>query len=129
MRMMGDKITVNSAYSDLVVAAPHAIFGLPEVHVGLYAMSGGLSRIVRIVGLPFASELALTGRQICAEEASQRGLINSLQDTVICRVRGSRICQRDSQQVSRCYHCNQKLLTGRIGNGRQAGHGNNEPAI
>lgn len=48
------------------------------MNVGLYAMSGGLSRIVRNVGLQFASELALTGRQIGVEEAIQHGLINRI---------------------------------------------------
>ena len=65
----------------MVIAAPHAKFGLPEVNVGLYAMSGGLSRIVRSVGLNFASELALTGRQIGVEEAKQWGLVNGIAKT------------------------------------------------
>ena len=62
----------------MVVAAPSASFGLPEVQVGLYAAAGGLPRLVRNVGLPIASELALTGRRLTAPEALKFNLINKI---------------------------------------------------
>lgn len=62
----------------MIVAAPSATFGLPEVQVGLYAAAGGLPRIVRTVGLPIASEIALTGRRLTAEEALRYNLINKI---------------------------------------------------
>lgn len=62
----------------MIVAAPSASFGLPEVQVGLYAAAGGLPRIVRTVGLPIASEIALTGRRLTAEEALRYNLINKI---------------------------------------------------
>ncbi|KAL4891853.1 ClpP/crotonase-like domain-containing protein [Aspergillus ambiguus] len=79
----GFEICLNS---DMVVAAPNAKFGLPEVNVGLYAGAGGLSRIARSAGLQVASEVALTGRHITADEAKQWGLINRIsksQETVV----------------------------------------------
>lgn len=66
---------------DIVVAAPNAKFGLPEVNVGLYAGAGGLSRIARSAGLQVASEVALTGRQVTAEEAKLWGLVNRISKT------------------------------------------------
>jgi enoyl-CoA hydratase/carnithine racemase len=45
--------------SDMVVAAPHATFGLPEALRGIFAGAGGPPRLVRNVGLPIASEMAL----------------------------------------------------------------------
>ncbi|RHZ61412.1 hypothetical protein CDV55_106587 [Aspergillus turcosus] len=63
---------------DIIVASPTAQFGLPEAAVGLYAAAGGLPRLVRICGMPLASELALTCRRLSAQEALNLGLINKI---------------------------------------------------
>ncbi|KAJ5112764.1 hypothetical protein N7532_000809 [Penicillium argentinense] len=63
---------------DIVVASPQATFGLPEVAVGLYAAAGGLPRLMRIVGLQLASELAMTARRLSAQEALDYRLINRI---------------------------------------------------
>jgi enoyl-CoA hydratase/carnithine racemase len=62
--------------SDMVVASPRATFGLPEAKRGLFAGAGGLSRLVRITGLPIATEVALAGRVLTAEEALRFQVIN-----------------------------------------------------
>lgn len=70
----------------MVVAAPNATFGLPEATVGLYAGAGGLPRIVKICGLQIASEIAMTGRRLTAQEALGYHLINKIsrsQETVV----------------------------------------------
>ncbi|KAJ5471778.1 hypothetical protein N7530_009135 [Penicillium desertorum] len=61
---------------DMVVASSQALFGLPEVAVGLYAAAGGLPRLMRIVGLQLASEIAMTGRKLTAQEALEYRIIN-----------------------------------------------------
>ncbi len=61
---------------DLVVAADHAVFGIPEVKRGLLAAGGGLVRLPRRLPLAAAMELALTGDSISAERAHQLGLVN-----------------------------------------------------
>ncbi|MFD1613296.1 crotonase/enoyl-CoA hydratase family protein [Sphingomonas tabacisoli] len=61
---------------DLVVAADHALFGLPEVKVGLIATAGGVFRLPRQVPLKQAMEMILTGRPISAARAAELGLIN-----------------------------------------------------
>ncbi|KAL2811211.1 ClpP/crotonase-like domain-containing protein [Aspergillus granulosus] len=66
---------------DMVVSSPAAQFSLPEVQRGLYAGAGGLSRIVRTVGMPIATELALTGRRISAQEAKSLRLINHISES------------------------------------------------
>jgi len=71
---------------DLVVAAPNATFGLPEALRGIFAGAGGPARLVRIVGLPVASEMALTGIPITAQRAKELNIINRIspsQDTVV----------------------------------------------
>lgn len=64
--------------SDMVVAAPTAQFGLPEISVGLYAAAGGPARLVKIVGYPLAAELAMTARRISAQQALEYRLINRI---------------------------------------------------
>jgi enoyl-CoA hydratase/carnithine racemase len=64
-----------------VVAAPNASFGLPEASVGIYASAGGLPRVMRNCGLQIASEIALTGRRLTAEEAESFHLINKIAKT------------------------------------------------
>ncbi len=61
---------------DLVVAADHATFGIPEVKRGLFAAAGGLIRLPQRVPLAVATELAITGDPIDAHRALQLGLVN-----------------------------------------------------
>lgn len=64
---------------DLVVAADHAEFALPEPLVGLAALGGGvLQRLAHQLPLKEAMWLALTGKRITAEEARRIGLINQV---------------------------------------------------
>ncbi len=64
---------------DLVIAAEHAQFSLPEPRVGLAALGGGgLQRLARQLPLKQAMGLVLTGRRIAAEEALRMGLINEV---------------------------------------------------
>lgn len=63
---------------DLVVAADDAYFGLPEVQRGLAAIGGALPRLLRTVGLQRASEMALTGRRVTAQEMQQWGVVNAV---------------------------------------------------
>jgi enoyl-CoA hydratase/carnithine racemase len=62
--------------ADLVVAAEHAEFGLPEVKLGIVADSGGLLRVPARVPRAVALEWLPTGRRIPAAEAERWGLVN-----------------------------------------------------
>ena len=61
---------------DLVVAAEHATFGIPEAKRGLIAGAGGLFRLPKRLPLAVALELALTGDAIDAARAYELGLVN-----------------------------------------------------
>ena len=61
---------------DLVVAADHATFGLPEPKRGIYAGGGGVHRLPRQMPLKLAMEYLLTGRTMTAHEALALGLVN-----------------------------------------------------
>ncbi|MGH9045536.1 MAG: enoyl-CoA hydratase-related protein [Acidimicrobiales bacterium] len=61
---------------DLVVAAEHAFFGIPEAKRGLIAAGGGLVRLPERVPRACATELALTGEPITSARAYDLGLVN-----------------------------------------------------
>ena len=63
--------------ADIVVAAPEAIFGLPEVKRGLFAGMGVL-QVGRRLPLGVALELALTGDRMEAARAERFGLVNAV---------------------------------------------------
>jgi enoyl-CoA hydratase/carnithine racemase len=63
---------------DLVVAAEHATFGIPEAKRGLIAGAGGLIRMPKRLPMAVALELAMTGDPIDAERARALGLVNAV---------------------------------------------------
>ena len=58
------------------LAADNAVFGLPEVGLGIIPGYGGTVRLPRLVGQGRALELTLTGRKVKADEAVAIGLAN-----------------------------------------------------
>jgi len=62
--------------SDIIVAADHAQFGLPEVKVGLFAAAGGAFRLAQQMPRKLAMEYMLTGDPIPAPRAAEFGLVN-----------------------------------------------------
>lgn len=65
---------------DMVVASRTARFGIPEVKRNLVAAAGGLFRLPKVLPLPIAMELALTGDGFDAELAERHGMVNELCD-------------------------------------------------
>jgi len=63
--------------ADLMVAAEHAEFFLPEIFVGLIPDSGSI-RLPRRLPRQIAMEMLLTGRRMGAEEAARWGLVNAV---------------------------------------------------
>jgi len=64
--------------ADLMVAAEHAEFALPEAGLGLVADSGGMLRLPTRIPRAVACELMLTGRRMGATEAASWGLVNEV---------------------------------------------------
>lgn len=63
---------------DFRIAADSAKMGLPEGNVGLIPGSGGISRLVKLVGPAVAKRLVMTGEIIPAERALECGLIEEV---------------------------------------------------
>ena len=61
---------------DIRIAGDSAVFGQPEVKLGLVPGGGGTYRLQQIVGVGMAKELIFSGRSISAEEAFRIGLVN-----------------------------------------------------
>jgi enoyl-CoA hydratase / 3-hydroxyacyl-CoA dehydrogenase len=65
---------------DVRVAARSALFGQPEIKLGIIPGFGGTQRLGRLIGAGRALELNLVGDPILADEALELGLVNRLVD-------------------------------------------------
>ncbi|AXB79612.1 enoyl-CoA hydratase-related protein [Novosphingobium sp. P6W] len=63
---------------DIVVAAAHAAFALPEVRVGLAALGGGIQILPQVIGAKHAMGMLLTGRRVSAQEGHALGFVNEI---------------------------------------------------
>lgn len=61
---------------DVVIAAEDAVFGQPEIRLGILPGLGGTQRLPRAVGKAKAMDLCLTGRRMDAREAEGAGLVS-----------------------------------------------------
>jgi enoyl-CoA hydratase len=58
------------------LASENAVFGLPEVSLGIIPGYGGTQRLPRLIGTGRALEIILSGRRVKADEAERIGLVN-----------------------------------------------------
>lgn len=73
---------------DWILAAENAVFGQPEVNLGIPPGFGGTQRLTRLVGRALALELLITARQVKAEEALRIGLVNHVSPAAALKDRG-----------------------------------------
>lgn len=91
---------------DFILASEKAVFGQPEVGLGIIPGFGGTIRLAKFVGLPMAKELIFSGRRITAPEAKALGLANHVYpaDEFMSRVldMATSISQQSSPAVIKC---------------------------
>ena len=63
---------------DYRIVSDKAVFGQPEILLGIIPGGGGTQRLARAVGASRAKELCLTGRQVRADEALRIGLADEV---------------------------------------------------
>ena len=61
---------------DMIVASETAIFGQPEIQLGIIPGGGGTQRLARVLGKQRAMEYVLTGKRFDARVACELGLVN-----------------------------------------------------
>jgi enoyl-CoA hydratase len=59
---------------DFIFAAQNAVFGMPEVKLGLIPGFGGTQRLMKIVGERRAKEILFSGRNVPSDEAKSLGI-------------------------------------------------------
>lgn len=64
--------------ADFIHAAEDAVFGLPEITLGIMPGAGGTQLLARAIGQRRAKELILTGERFSAQEAFSWGLVNAV---------------------------------------------------
>lgn len=63
---------------DIRICSEGAVFGQPEVGLGITPGFGGTQRLARIVGVGMAKQMIYTARNIKADEALRIGLVNAV---------------------------------------------------
>jgi enoyl-CoA hydratase len=63
---------------DYRIAGERAVFGQPEILLGIIPGGGGSQRLPRLVGASRAKEMMITGRQVNADEALRIGLADEV---------------------------------------------------
>ena len=77
MAMLGGGCELSMS-CDIRIASDKAVFGQPEVNLGVIPCFGGTQRLSRLVGTGIAKELIYTARNVKAEEAKSIGLVNKV---------------------------------------------------
>ncbi|MDK9714700.1 MAG: enoyl-CoA hydratase [Sulfuritalea sp.] len=65
-------------HADIIIAGKGAMFGQPEIKVGIMPGAGGTQRLVRVIGKFHAMRLLLTGLSISGDEAYAMGLASEV---------------------------------------------------
>lgn len=82
----------------MIIAAETAVFGQPEVNLGIMPGAGGTQRLTKALGKARAMELLLTGEHLSAKEAYDRGLITKVVPDELVLSEAVKLAQRIAQQ-------------------------------
>ena len=91
------------------IASENAVFGQPEVLLGIIPGWGGTQRLPKIVGTGIANEMIITGNHISADEAYRIRLVNhivpqnELMDT--CKSIGKKILKNGPNAIANSLQC------------------------
>ena len=99
---------------DFRLASSNAQYWFPEMQFGMVPLSGGISRLTRLVGPHWANWMAVANKKVSAERALTIGLIHEIYPDETFETRGSRLlryarqpsgrgdCRRQNGDPARC---------------------------
>lgn len=105
---------------DLVVAAEHARFGLPEVKLGLFAASGGAVRLALRVPPARAMECLLLGNPLTASDALALGLVNTVVPAQALRARAVQLAERAAMNAPLALAASKRIVRTALALGEDA---------
>ncbi len=114
---------------DLVVAARHARFGLPEVVRGVLPTCGALFRALQVLPPNVARELVLTGEPLDAERAHAAGLVNRLVEPGQALAQALAMAQRIATNAPLSVQASLKAMNGWLGTDDALGWAATEQAL
>lgn len=80
-------------HADLIVAGETALFGQPEINLGIIPGAGGTQRLVRAVGKALAAKMVLTGQPLSARDALAAGLVSEVTQPELTLERAEALAQ------------------------------------
>lgn len=83
---------------DFRIASENAMFGLPEINIGVMPGAGGTQRLPRLVGQTKAKEMLFLGEPIGASEAFRIGLVNKVVPSDLLIKESFRLAERLAQK-------------------------------
>lgn len=86
---------------DIRLCADHALFGQPEVGLGVTPGYGGTQRLARLIGEGRAKELIFTANTIKADEAYRVGLVNHVYPAAELMEQAKKLAQKIARQAPR----------------------------
>ena len=95
---------------DFRLASTRAIFGLPEIKLGMVLALGGTQRLTRLVGVSAAKEMILRGRNVSAIEGQRLGLVHRVSDPGDLMGLARSWAERDIEYSSRAIALAKRLI-------------------
>lgn len=97
---------------DIVVASESAVFGQPELDLGIIPGAGGTQRLKRRIGEMRAKELIFTGRKVGAKEALDIGLVSRVAPDDKLMEETMNIAAKIAQRPIQCVTEAKRLING-----------------
>ena len=98
--------------TDFRVAGENAVFGQPEILLGIIPGAGGTQRLPRLVGITKAKELNYTGRQVQADEALAIGLVSEVVPDEQCYPRAIELAEMYAKGPKALQYCKKSMMDG-----------------
>jgi enoyl-CoA hydratase/carnithine racemase len=98
--------------TDFRIAGERAVFGQPEVLLGIVPGAGGTQRLPRLIGITRAKEINYTGRMVKAAEALEIGLVSEVVADDACYERSVELAAQYAQGPKALQYIKRAMMDG-----------------